>query len=107
VVTLFALVHRPVSAGLPSFRMAVAEDSTGRAHALEGAGPAGESCRGVRGLAHDFEELRRPYGSVPIDRQAENVDVWIDAKFRFCTVADLAQRERDLEEGNVVEHRHP
>lgn len=55
----------------------------------------------------EAEELRRSYGSAPIDRQAENVDVRIDAKFRFYTVADLAQRDRDIEEGNVVEHRYP
>jgi len=53
------------------------------------------------------EELRRPYGSAPIDRQAENVDVRIDAKFRFFTAADLAHRDQDIEEGNIVEHRYP
>jgi len=53
------------------------------------------------------EELRRPFGSTPVDRQAENVDVRIEAKFRFYTVAELDQFERDVQEGNVVEHRYP
>ncbi len=53
------------------------------------------------------EELRRPYGSPRIDRQAENVDVRIEAKFRFYTVRELADMEQDIEEGNVVEHRFP
>lgn len=52
----------------------------------------------------EAEELRRPYGSAPIDRNAENVSVLIDAKFRFYTVAERAAFEQAIESGDVVEH---
>ena len=54
----------------------------------------------------EAEELRRPYGSPPLNRRAENVDVSISAKFRFYTVAELGRIEEDIEMGNVVETRY-
>jgi predicted transcriptional regulator len=54
----------------------------------------------------EAEELKRPYGSPRIDRNAENTRVLIDARYRFYTVAELAAFETDLDEGNVVEHEY-
>jgi hypothetical protein len=38
------------------------------------------------------EELRRPYGGPPIDRSAENVSVAIEARYRFYTEREVAER---------------
>jgi hypothetical protein len=57
------------------------------------------------------EELRRPYGSLPVDRNAENTRVIIDAEYRFYTVAELQRMEAALDEaietGDVVTHEFP
>ena len=49
------------------------------------------------------EELRRPYGSPVIDRNAENVRVVVEARYRLFTVAEMAAIYDQLDTGEVVE----
>jgi negative regulator of replication initiation len=55
----------------------------------------------------EAEKLMRPYGSIKVDRAAENVEVNVTASYRFYTVAELARREQALDEaietGEIVE----
>ena len=53
------------------------------------------------------EELRRPYGSPPIDRNAENVKVVVEARYLFYTQNELMEQREAFESGDVVEMRYP
>jgi len=53
------------------------------------------------------EELKQPYGSPPIDRNAENVNIVVEAHYRFYTVNELMEMRELTDTGDYVEMRHP
>jgi metal-responsive CopG/Arc/MetJ family transcriptional regulator len=53
------------------------------------------------------QELKQSYGSPPIDRNAENVRIVVEAHYRFLTVNELEAMREEFESGEYVETRHP
>ena len=48
------------------------------------------------------EELRRPYDSPPINRNARNVRVAIEARYRFYTENEVAELDQEIDNGDAV-----
>lgn len=54
----------------------------------------------------EAEELKKPFTSPRINRNADNTRIVVEARYRFYTVAELAAFDDDIERGDVVEHRY-